>query len=958
MDVAIRWSTNTHQEPRFLIADAAGSWLRLCEPTSLNGRNIEYKGIARLEKLPEFTAFDWSRTDENLVALGTFTGEARVVRLDVPTVATSCVHSFPIKQTRECNSIAFGNNSLLATALKKHRTDSSLNVYDIGSAHTSAEPYRRLANGDAVANVKFFTDRPDTLLAGIYTKGLRLYDLRDSNPVGASFMSTRQCHFLSIDPLDENYFAAAGPPGENVVCLWDRRTIGHSSMANLSTASLSSAVLEINDVIDSQRQTTIRTMRFSGTKRGSFAILSSAGQLKQFDVAQNRSVSSYDAHQRDHTEDDIGDSFHYLKKSNDLQYPWFNKHLGREESTSTVAFDWASLGSLSNRHGIAHMRRNGKIEFLHIPSNPTIVKLTATNDIAFHVQSMSVVHSVPHKRSVAEDLLHIQARAQKQRRSKSSEKNRKEAMNGTHTDKHKTTNALAGGSKESSDLSNRQKHEQLLNFGLPTARLTLVDALTMIDVQRRRCEEGYLFDCDINKLIVKNDAWLVDMWDFIKRMQDMMKDGGMICENLDFSFLGVNSIWTGNLGQTSSRVSDRRSVSISDFETAIRDILSRRLTIQYSGVATDFPDRRQLGLIMCGWKFDEKKLRMECSEVYHKGEHYKAIVVAFWHNQKTVAIDMLKSATRANLIDNSGLAAVIACETVSKEQRSLCEWMAEDAKDPYLKSLLTYFTTGEWRAVAEMNQLPLMWRVAIALQYLDDQELDRFLKSMIKDAIRTGDIEGIILTGLSEESIDLFQNYIDKSSDLQTAVLVTAFANPRYLENDRWSFWKDAYFENMQSWRTFAERTRFTLQHSRMSVDRDGHKLIRPPPRQVTLRCNHCQKSISKIDDPPKQNDNGPKPNAQASRPQTTGHAAGTACPKCGRRMPRCCLCMLWLGTPDTSTVVGATALKVDETMAKFINFCISCGHGYHANHAREWFAKHQICPVPSCKCMCALRRA
>jgi hypothetical protein len=51
---------------------------------------------------------------------------------------------------------------------------------------------------------------------------------------------------------------------------------------------------------------------------------------------------------------------------------------------------------------------------------------------------------------------------------------------------------------------------------------------------------------------------------------------------------------------------------------------------------------------------------------------------------------------------------------------------------------------------------------------------------------------------------------------------------------------------------------------------------------------------------------------------------------------------------------------SVDEDLfRKFITFCIKCSHGFHANHAIDWFRGvngrkgHSDCPVSECSCIC-----
>lgn len=46
-------------------------------------------------------------------------------------------------------------------------------------------------------------------------------------------------------------------------------------------------------------------------------------------------------------------------------------------------------------------------------------------------------------------------------------------------------------------------------------------------------------------------------------------------------------------------------------------------------------------------------------------------------------------------------------------------------------------------------------------------------------------------------------------------------------------------------------------------------------------------------------------------------------------------------------------ARKWDAAMSRFTVLCLKCSHGCHAAHARMWFERHQVCPVPECSCLC-----
>ena len=97
--------------------------------------------------------------------------------------------------------------------------------------------------------------------------------------------------------------------------------------------------------------------------------------------------------------------------------------------------------------------------------------------------------------------------------------------------------------------------------------------------------------------------------------------------------------------------------------------------------------------------------------------------------------------------------------------------------------------------------------------------------------------------------MDLLQTYIMRTNDLQSAVLAAGFTNPLYVDDVRWEMWREVYFEQMQSWRAFNERTKFTTHHNRLARTREGSSKIAKIPAQVALKCAHCLGSLAKHDD-------------------------------------------------------------------------------------------------------------
>lgn len=188
MDTAIRWSPmSTTSEQRFLYIDVAGRSLKLCNVTSYDKSGLKYEVLSTNSKVPPFRAIDWSPVKEGLVAVGQSSGEATVLRIDDDSQDSFLL---PIRNQRHCNAVAFNTEGLLATGLDKVRNDFCLNIWDLnqrlsmgtsrgfGADRHSVEPWRKLASSEPITSVKFFKDRPDTLVAGVKGQFVRLYDLR------------------------------------------------------------------------------------------------------------------------------------------------------------------------------------------------------------------------------------------------------------------------------------------------------------------------------------------------------------------------------------------------------------------------------------------------------------------------------------------------------------------------------------------------------------------------------------------------------------------------------------------------------------------------------------------------------------------------------------------------------------------------------------------------------------
>ncbi|KAF2628240.1 hypothetical protein BU25DRAFT_391877 [Macroventuria anomochaeta] len=960
MEAAIRWSPHsTRDQPRFLIIDVAGNRLRLCEIESFAGSKVNYRQILIRDKLPNYTAFDWSKKDADVVAIGSASGEAHIVQLDPTKPEGDFLHAFPIRHQRKCNSIAFSHKNLLATGLDRVRNDVCLNIYDMNDARFTSkdEPYKKLASSEAVSSIKFFAGQPDTLLAGVQRQYVRMYDLRDSGTQGIANIQTKQVHNIAIDPLDENYFLSAGTTGDPTVTVWDQRMV---KQRNDSVG----AVLEFKPIVDNSQPASIWSLRYSGTKRGTFGVLANTGEFKILELAQHSHRLETLKSTTDTAMARAWSSPHYTKVSHNLRHPWHSKDSIQKQKDRVMAYDFMANGSPLDGQCALALHANREVEVLKVPPPAPRINVSALEEI--YKDRTTIARPRSRHATVAEELTEIQNEAL----------SRKGGLGPAD---------LSGGfdklSMRDQQRSNTQMREETLRLAYPDVKVPLADYLAFLQGSKRRCQEGYSLGCAQNKVIVANDPWLADVWDFVERMDTHAWGDGMVGNGLELNYLGVESIWANDLEMYDDRRIDPDAKTSHDmFRDAVKEIVEAKDFPPFEGVDTSLPENRQLCLSLCGWPLDKKGVQDGCENLIADGEDLKAIVLAVFQGHKDIALSLLRTALQQGKLplDHIGLGAVIACASPSSgvpaEQREACAWMADMTTNPYLKSLLTYFITADWTAVVDTPSLALHDRVAVALKYLPDNSLSQFLSMTTTSHIRSGSISGLLLTGLTTRALDLLQVHIAAHpSELQTAVLLLSRACPLYIQDQRWYLWKDIYLEQMQVWRTFLERTRYTKEHNARSVTREGSARNKPTQPSIAIRCAQCQQNLALRKEPRgvksrlvpvtgapyhAQHSSNPKSALLRNKPGGGKHSTSSpalACPNCGAQMPRCGLCMMWLGSPDPAKPGGAETLKGEDLESRLMVFCMSCTHGFHGHHARDWFARHAMCPVPDCGCMCGL---
>ncbi|KAJ5131021.1 uncharacterized protein N7515_007060 [Penicillium bovifimosum] len=971
MESAIRWSpTSSASEQRFLSVDVTGKAFRLCKVTGFDGKTIRHEVISTLTNVPGFRAFDWSTSNENLIAVGQSSGEATILRLGGDDKASL---SFPVRNQRYCNAVAFSAHGLVASGLDRVRNDFCLNIWDVnqrlspaGGSKGFPEPLRKLASSEPITSIKFFRDQPDTIVTGVKGQFVRIYDLREGPGNPSLQFPTRCVHNLAIDWLDENYIASCIPSNESTICVWDRR-IGSrlaspsmGSSANVPDSGHATPALELRNVF--HPKSSIWSLRFSRTNRGSLAALSSSGHFKHYDIAKDYLPEEY----RSSIDETLGQGSSrsypesvYTKRVRDVCVPFDHPTHGCKEKDRIVSFDSLNI-SLSPQPSAIALDGNGQPQIITVraPCNP--IDLSSQSVLACGISSndsdLRSIHPLSDHISPISDLIgNIKSRVCSSSRE-----------HGAHSNGQLFVSKIP----ESEPVPSHENRERVMALGTTGMPLTAKEALTLSAVNQSRCKEGYLFNEALNRRIASDDQALQDFWSWVERARSDSSGTSMVVNGLDLNYLGVKNVWNNDLG---SGFEQRRiGAKTDDAKTAAAAIvtLAEQLNLpKTKGCDTAYQGHRQLCLRLCGATQSYRELEESVKALSGDNQHTKAAALAVFQDEPKLAYLALRSnePTQAHKLLAMAIAGASKGDN-GTDWEETCAEIAKELTDPYARAILALVSKGDWNSVISEATLPLKYRVEVALRWLPDDELTEYLKEATNTATHQGDIEGVVLTGLGHLAMGLFQSYIGKYNDVQTPVLAMSHTVPRLVSNPKhvaqFEAWRETYRLQMNSWKLQLERARFDVGSRRFAVTADGRKLMPPPPQQVSLTCNYCTSPLTQHDS---SSEISPSTKTAETVHSTNGNPlaptvmSGTVCPRCGRHMPRCGVCTLWLGSPDpmsrasiaADVEAGTRKLTGADVMRRFVVFCIHCNHGFHAHHATEWFKRHKVCPVAECNCIC-----
>lgn len=698
------------------------------------------------------------------------------------------------------------------------RNDNCLQIWNIdrvsqGDKDALKSPTYAFLPSDVISSLAFLPEIPTSLLCGSY-KFLREFDLRSQS--SSMQLATKCVQGICVDPFNQHYFSSHAEDG--TVSFWDRRLMRGGE-----------PLLALNPAGDIARgKDPFPCFRLSSTRRGEFALLGEAVTVNGNEPAIKRWQNGFVPPHREPVEaSNRPDRFSQFDSYSQQPYALKSEYLFVSSVTHTtedvervVSFDY--VFDIANPLSVNFIciKQSGQVFRLKSRESPTVVKFDPYNSVVtVDPEQVSFLRPEPEHTFSAEFL-----------RRRHSELTQRSSV-------YEEDVEYSAGSGEGL-------------VDLPS--LLTQDILTTI---RKLALQGYGMDCEKNIGILNsiNSHPKIDYlrytWRWLQLTGRSALKGSMIAGPLDLSYEGVLGIWEGySWFNGQRRAAGVNKITENEYVKLIDKILEgskRTIFTEYISPNKTKRALRQLCLRVAGWNFEYSQLEEKLRELESEGEYEKAAGWAVFHGNVDRAVKALAASKSERLtIMSTAVAGYLAYKDTpgNSPWRDLCRQMASGLENPYMCAVFAFISDGEWFDVLDQSSLPLHERLGIALRFLPDDKLSQHLNHLSARVTSHGDLDGIILTGVTPRAVDLLQSYVDKTCDVQTASLIISYGAPKYFKDDRTTHWVECYRNLLNCWKLFSQRAMFDVARSKYSKDNLGKITANIIPRQVFLRCNHCKK--------------------------------------------------------------------------------------------------------------------
>ncbi|CUM63171.1 uncharacterized protein PRCAT00000739001 [Priceomyces carsonii] len=976
---------NVGLEQQFLAVNPIGDEVILYE-TQHDDPNIESNDLIKLNCRGGFDNIQcssYSPNNKGITGVGGMNGTVSI--FDINSDTSSILKLRP-KQNRPCNSISFNNKNLVAAGFDKGRQDSSLQIWNIEHYSRNSNndhikrPLHSYLTNEAVLSTTFYPERDNSLLCGSY-KFLREIDLRLEVPVFQ--MATKYTLGVTNDPFQSHLFSSFTEDGSFAV--WDRRklTSNSSKYKSLSNSNVitETPILQFNKLLSdpSSRKHITPCIRYSTIRKGEFSSVFNGNLIRRWNTG-SVSVSTPAANDAKNKTTRSSNILQSLKNQSSQLYKQSEESLFvalvldvKTDYERVVSFDYSPDLLSNSSTNFVCMRQSGSVFRMPVVESIESLDFNSYNEFTF-AGPEGTMTQFTNQDDFSNDDLSVRGNGISKDTIATLNDTQISEEIATTIDDDESSTAVYHNAADSIKYNEDDDFIPLDNF------LDLGDIINndIGSVIRRRAELGYSVDCEKNIALldtmsgIENQQGLINTWKWILLAKKSLEKGTMITQSIDLGYQGVLGIWKGleEIGNQ-NRITKETSITDSVFSQAVKSIVSSKgkrtngITISSN---SDRKAQRKLALIVSGWLFNDDEFESKLKILISMGYYEKAAGWAVFYGDVPKAIDILANSNKERLrLISTAVAGYLAYNntTANSPWKDQCRRMASELSDPYLRAIFAFIADNDWWDVLDEHSLPLKERLGVALRFLSDKDLTIYLNRLVDTVVHNGELDGLILTGLTPRGMDLLQCYVDRTSDVQTASLIGAFGCPRYFHDQRVNHWVDCYRRLLNSWGMFSVRAKFDVARVKLSKNGSGHLTLKAIPKQVYLQCIRCNKNLSKPKSAsnPKGNSTNPTIMMKQFNKLTTNSRDLDikACPHCGAAFPRCSICLLSMGTPvpnDSSSNLQELDLsdRIENSFREWFSFCLSCNHGSHAIHAEEWFSKHYVCPVPDCNCRCNSR--
>lgn len=265
------------------------------------------------------------------------------------------------------------------------------------------------------------------------------------------------------------------------------------------------------------------------------------------------------------------------------------------------------------------------------------------------------------------------------------------------------------------------------------------------------------------------------------------------------------------------------------------------------------------------------------------------------------------------------------------------------------------------------KEIYLCDRIGFACLHLSFDVLKTYLQRLENDQqnATSSSLQHIMLYGITSQTkhlptscLRILQNYIDKTSDLQTALSILLHTDYVDLLNNRKAlYWKERYYSLLNSWKFYFERMDFEKRwnesiarvkkelRTRLFANNTNSNPVATSTLKmvstssINVACHYCNKNITHAK---LKNRSEYKDDDSCGKYLDKISSIG-GCPNCNQPLLKCSVCSLTMGIRPNNPDVRDWML-----------ICVRCHHVGHYQHMIDWFKKkNRFCPVSDCECEC-----